>query len=275
MVAKLSPALRALVHAPHTMPGGRPAPSQLRLTYAELRKDAGLHGVGRLAWLTISCSREAATSVALDSPAGFAALYVEATATTDECHSLETAEILRDIAYKCLAFTGIPPTINCLHALRGVLPHQLATRLSKPPMPGPSTTPPVSPGPALWESVYGHVAAPLEEKLAAAHPSLPSYLVHHVYGALLASPQSRVGRVLTSLVAIACLRARLGAAPQLTSHLLGLRRAYTDGSAARDAERGLDGGGSAWLATDDGSTWLLEAVDTLIAAFTVAPASRL
>ncbi|CCU74858.1 mitochondrial protein [Blumeria hordei DH14] len=271
MVAKLSPALRALVHAPHTMPGGRPAPSQLRLTYAELRKDAGLHGVGRLAWLTIS----AATSVALDSPAGFAALYVEATATTDECHSLETAEILRDIAYKCLAFTGIPPTINCLHALRGVLPHQLATRLSKPPMPGPSTTPPVSPGPALWESVYGHVAAPLEEKLAAAHPSLPSYLVHHVYGALLASPQSRVGRVLTSLVAIACLRARLGAAPQLTSHLLGLRRAYTDGSAARDAERGLDGGGSAWLATDDGSTWLLEAVDTLIAAFTVAPASRL
>lgn len=71
-----------------------------------------------------------------------------------------------------------------------------------------------------------------------------------------------MGRVLTSVVAVACLRAQTGVGPQVTSHVFGLRKAFEDGSA--NAEEEVEGG--EWLAGEEGNVWLLNAVDRIVEA---------
>jgi hypothetical protein len=73
-----------------------------------------------------------------------------------------------------------------------------------------------------------------------------------------------VGRVLTSIVAVACLRSQTGVGPQVTSHVFGLRKAYEDGSANAEGETNVEGG--EWLASDEGNMWLLKSVDTIVEA---------
>ena len=70
-----------------------------------------------------------------------------------------------------------------------------------------------------------------------------------------------IGRVLTSVMAVAVLRAQSGVGPQVISHIFGLRKAFEDGTA--DAEP-IEGG--KWLSTDEGSVWLIEQVDKVVAA---------
>lgn len=88
------------------------------------------------------------------------------------------------------------------------------------------------------------------------------HILHSEYGALFADPPERslVGRVLTSVVAVSCLRAQTGVGPQVLSHVFGLRKAFGDGSAEKSVE------GGEWLAGDEGSVWLLESVDKLVEA---------
>ncbi len=72
-----------------------------------------------------------------------------------------------------------------------------------------------------------------------------------------------MGRMLTSVVAVAALRAQGGVAPQVVSHVLGLKRAVEDGSWKEDVE--LESEESAeWLASDEGGIWLLNAVDSIV-----------
>lgn len=120
-------------------------------------------------------------------------------------------------------------------------------------------------GAELWTSIYTPLDTKLYAKLSAAHPDLPVHIVDNEYGALLQDacddPREadvRVGRVLTSLVAIACLRAQGGAGPQLLSHVHGLRK-------AGDKEGHVPGG--EWLGTDEGCGWILESVDKIVGAF--------
>lgn len=70
----------------------------------------------------------------------------------------------------------------------------------------------------------------------------------------------RVGRVQTSLLAIACLRAQGGAGPQVLSHVYGLRKAERTEfqGLVRDAE---------WMAGDEGCMWVLRVVDRIVEAF--------
>lgn len=107
------------------------------------------------------------------------------------------------------------------------------------------------------------------------------HILESEYGALLSDPtpnmpHTPVGRVLTSIMAIACLRAQTGVGPQVTSHVFGLRKAFEDGSAA--SEEPVEGG--EWLASNEGSTWLLETVDGIVEAIgegqgtTFAPGMR-
>lgn len=91
------------------------------------------------------------------------------------------------------------------------------------------------------------------------------------YGALFADPPAlgpatgaKVGRVLTSIIAVACLRAQTGVGPQVTSHVFGLRKAFEDGSAEAEGEEEVSGG--EWLASDEGNVWLLETVDRIVEA---------
>ena len=44
------------------------------------------------------------------------------------------------------------------------------------------------------------------------------------------APGQKIGRIATSVIAVACLRAQTGVGPQVTSHIFGLRKALDDGS---------------------------------------------
>ncbi|KAI6709181.1 hypothetical protein JHW43_008286 [Diplocarpon mali] len=218
---------------------------------------------------------ETAATVTMNSPDSLAELYSLATERApDKTYALETAELMREVGLKCIGFNGIPRTINCLGAFRSSLPSDIASSLSTK---ATRTTSPatireiISRGQALWSSIYRPFDAKLSARLADSHPDLPLFIVNHAYGALFADPPSlgrdagaRVGRVLTSIVAVACLRAQTGVAPQVTSHVFGLRKAFEDGSARAPGELAVQGG--EWLASDEGSTWLLGAVDALVQA---------
>ncbi|KAI6838788.1 hypothetical protein KC340_g4018 [Hortaea werneckii] len=127
-------------------------------------------------------------------------------------------------------------------------------------------------GNALWESIYRPFSDKLTQKLAQSHPDLPVFIIEGEYGALFSDPaypggnndpsRPNVGRVLMSILAVAVLRAQTGVGPQVVSHLFGLRKAYEDGTA--EAEPEVQGG--KWLASNEGSYWLLEQVDRIVEA---------
>lgn len=126
-------------------------------------------------------------------------------------------------------------------------------------------------GQGLWTSIYRPFDSKLFSKLADSHPDLPVFIVNHEYGALFADPPAlghetgaKIGRVLTSIMAVACLRAQTGVGPQVTSHVFGLRKAYEDESFKGKGEFEVQGG--EWLASEEGNVWLLEAVDRIVEA---------
>lgn len=95
------------------------------------------------------------------------------------------------------------------------------------------------------------------------------HILNSHYGALLSDPAdhvpgAKIGRVLTSVVAIACLRAQTGVGPQVTSHVFGLRKAFEDGSYNAAGEEEVQGG--QWLASDEGNLWILASVDRIVEA---------
>lgn len=109
----------------------------------------------------------------------------------------------------------------------------------------------------------------LESKLAAAHPDLPVFIINGEYGALFTDPPrstgANVGRITTSLVAVACLRAQQGVGPQVLSHVFGLRKALEDGTWKDEPAAGEEEG-VRWLMGDEGCTWILNKVDEVVEA---------
>jgi hypothetical protein len=124
-------------------------------------------------------------------------------------------------------------------------------------------------GKVLWNSIYAPFEEKLVDKLSQSHPDLPIHIIYSHYGPLLADfpthvSGAKVGRALTSMVAVACLRAQTGVGPQVTSHIFGLRKAYEDGSYKAEGEEEVKGG--EWLASDEGSMWILKSVDAIVEA---------
>lgn len=185
---------------------------------------------------------------------------------------VQNAELVREVGLKCISFNGIPRTINCLGAFHGSLPPDVASRLST--RPTRELTPAnlgtrQADGLALWDSVYLGFERKLLARLGQSHPDLPVHILNGHYSNLLSDPRgkdsgARVGRVLTSLVAIACLRAQTGVGPQVVSHVFGLRKAYENGGAGAEGEVEIQGG--SWLASDEGNLWMLEHIDRLVGA---------
>ena len=103
------------------------------------------------------------------------------------------------------------------------------------------------------------------------------FIIHSEYGGLLSDPpddkwpvEGRVGRTLTSVTGVACLRANGGVGPQLTSHVHGLLKAHnyeSDGDAAGTGE------GEQWLSTPEGATWVINTVDKLMEVLKESPAA--
>lgn len=121
---------------------------------------------------------------------------------------------------------------------------------------------------SLWKSIYQPHDEKLLQKLGESHPDLPVHILSSHYGPLLADPftkaspgQAKLGRVLTSVVAIACLRAQGGVGPQVTSHVFGLRKSLEPGSGA-ELEEKVEG--QEWLTSEEGCQWVLEQVDKIV-----------
>jgi hypothetical protein len=183
------------------------------------------------------------------------------------------AELIREVGLKCIGFNGVPRTINTLGAFTAGLDPSVAQALHKKPQRAlnPANISAVnSRGAELWTSVYHPLHEKLRAKLAASHPDLPVFIIAAEYGALFSDPPGlgsdgagyKIGRVLTSIVAVASLRAQSGNAPQVTSHLFGLRKAFVDGSHKAAEEEPVQGG--EWLASDEGNIWILETVDKIV-----------
>ncbi|OAA67109.1 hypothetical protein SPI_01685 [Niveomyces insectorum RCEF 264] len=224
-MSKLSAPLKALINAPFARPGPTPAPAHIADVYRSIARDAAKNNVGNRPWITLS----AAATITLNSPEALAILHRVATATEGSTTAsaagagagaglpppeppVPTAELIREVGLKCIGFNGIPRTINLLATL------------------------------------------------AASHPDLPVHILHSHYAQLFTDPPAdgdgvsgtdgargglaTVGRVLTSLVAIACLRAQTGVGPQVVSHVFGLRKALADGTwrPTADDDGGLEAG---------------------------------
>lgn len=276
-MSKLSAPLKALINAPHARPGPIRTSKHISAVYAALARDAAARGIGVPAWLTIST----AATMTLNSPDSLLELYrIATTSTTSSTVSADpvsTAELMREVGLKCISFNGIPRSINCLAAFYAGLPRDISSNLSTVPtrnLTESNLKVRLQRGLKLWKSIYHPLDARLTAKLAQSHPDLPVHILESHYALLLANPPpaastvasadepaQRVGRVLTSLTGIACLRAQTGVAPQVLSHVFGLRKAFEDGSAEAD---GVEGG--EWLASDEGGVWILEAVDRIVAA---------
>lgn len=261
-MSKLSPALKGLINAPFARPGQTPAPANIRSVYERIAREASEKKYGRNPWLTLS----AAATFTLNSPDALHALFQ----VSQQSHQpKEAAELIREVGLKCISFNGIPRTINCLGAFKSGLDASVQSQLST------KSTRKVDSsnidatnarGRQLWESIYVPFDGKLFDKLAESHPDLPVYILGSHYGPLLSDPPERnglasVGRGLTSIVAVACLRAQTGVGPQVLSHIFGLRKAVEQGAHQTEAAEDVDG--IERLATDEGCEWILKSVDSI------------
>ncbi|TQN71169.1 Dol-P-Man:Man(5)GlcNAc(2)-PP-Dol alpha-1,3-mannosyltransferase, partial [Colletotrichum shisoi] len=274
-MSKLSPSLKSLINAPFARPGQTAAPSHIGQVYQSIARDAASKKVGAKPWLAIS----AAATFTLNSPESLESLYsVASSSPSGRPDKRETAEFIREIGLKCISFNGIPRTINCLNAFYAALPSDVTARLETKPTRAPTAqniAHVTARGQALWDSIYAPFEVKLYEKLAQSHPDLPVHILNSHYAGLLSDPKERgglasVGRVLTSIVAISCLRAQTGVGPQVLSHVFGLRKGLEDGTFKADSQEDIEG--AQWLASDEGSEWILKTVDTITEA--IGGASR-
>ncbi|EFY86025.1 conserved mitochondrial protein [Metarhizium acridum CQMa 102] len=263
-MAKLSNSLKALINVPFARPGPTPAPAVMRDVLGSIASDAVQKKIGTRPWLAIST----AATFTLNSPDSLPILHAIASSQRDQ-NQVQTAEFMREVGLKCISFNGIPRTINCLNAFYASLPKTITSRLSTSSSraPTPSNLGDVSArGRQLWDSIYAPFENKLVDKLALSHPDLPVHILNCHYGPLLSDPVERnglasTGRVLTSMVAIACLRAQTGVGPQVLSHVFGLRKAWEDGSWREkngESEEVVE-----WLVGDEGLEWILSTVDRI------------
>lgn len=217
--------------------------------------------------------QQTAATFTLNSPESLAVLQdVASTTSPSPLSPVQTAELIREVGLKCISFNGIPRSINCLNAFHDSLPADITSRLETKPTRAPSQEklPEMTArGRGLWDSVYRPFEDKLLTKLGTSHPDLPVHILNSHYAPLLSDPSERgglakTGRVLTSLVALACLRAQTGVGPQVLSHVFGLRKAIEDGSYKAEGQEVVEG--AEWLAGDEGSEWLLRTVDSIAEA---------
>ncbi|KAK6827568.1 hypothetical protein PG987_010909 [Apiospora arundinis] len=255
-MSKLSDAVKALINASHAAPGITKASPQVQPALKRFAEDAHKKQVGLPSWVSIST----AVSATMNCPDAMTSIFHLANEKSDNPNSsTRNAELIREVGLKCISFNGIPRSINCLGAFHASLPDDVARALQARP-PTRELTPAnvearKAGGLALWDSVYTGFERKLLAKLGASHPDLPVHILNGHYANLLSNPPR--DEVLAD-------RAQTGVGPQVVSHIFGLRKAYEQGDAHAAGEEEVQGG--VWLASDEGSVWLLEHIDRLVEA---------
>ncbi|KAF2198719.1 hypothetical protein GQ43DRAFT_474295 [Delitschia confertaspora ATCC 74209] len=267
-MSKLSPSLKTLINATHARPGPVPAPRHIESVYKKIEREATAHKLGRPSWLALST----AATMTMNSPDSMVILYNMASASKPASEAVAIAELMREVGLKCIGFNGVPRTINMLNVFRASLPQSVVSSLSTTPtrLPTPQNVESINNrGRELWNSIYRPLERKLEFKLADAHPDLPVFIINGEYGALFTDPPrntgANVGRITTSIVAVACLRAQQGVGPQVLSHVFGLRKALEDGTWKDEPAAGEEEG-IRWLVSNEGCTWVLEKIDEVVEA---------
>ncbi|EJT48089.1 hypothetical protein A1Q1_02927 [Trichosporon asahii var. asahii CBS 2479] len=232
-MSKLSPELKALIADPAAKGGDVPAPSP-EVTQALFGRLSSNPHIGRETWLCLA----AAVLLTINSSETLCLLY-----------DFAKGETVKDQVYVASSINNLGALYSHLsYAVRDGLESDAArTGLSK------------AEGLELWKDIYGVHADTLIEKLSAFHPDLAEYILASHYGPLLTDPpaepgQFRLGRVLTSVIAIAALRAVTGVGLQVTSHVYGLKAAKDDGTVK----------GCKWLQSDEGCMWILRTTDDIV-----------
>ncbi|KAG7097151.1 hypothetical protein E1B28_004529 [Marasmius oreades] len=278
MVKHLPQSIKQLLtlRNPHPLPS--PSLTQLRRVLTKTFLDARSRKA-ETGWLVLT----ACAILTANRPPAFGELYRFATRSdiqdikstrTTLFEAVNRAAIIRESALKSTIFVGVPRVILSLAALNEALDDDVRTALRK--QSRRISTPDniestLARGQALWESIYTPHAQKLHDKLGSYHPDFISFIIES-YGAVL-SPlpgkekafadasstddldQGNLSRALGSVVGIACLRAEERVAPQLTSHVFGLLKArYTENQSEEDA----------WLASDEGTEWVVRTVDVVL-----------
>lgn len=103
---KLSPAIKALLAAPHSLGTARPAPARPTLSslFDRIRSRGESNGVGPESWLTLST----AALVTVNSPATVCALFSYAAEKRGDVEDqVRAAAVMRETALKCIGFSGV------------------------------------------------------------------------------------------------------------------------------------------------------------------------
>lgn len=223
---------------------------------------------------------QSATAFTMNCPGALHEIYHQSQTSSNPSSStgqtdapaIASAELIREVGLKCISLNGVAISINCMSAFHKALPsnvvQQLSQRKAVRHMSRQNIDHYLTNGQKLWNSIYGGFADSLYQKLSQVHPDLAPYILYGHYAGVLSEietndqlPQIRLGRVLTSILAVCALRAQTGVAPQVTSHLFGLRNAFSPGAAENPHDP--QGFGGEWLASDEGNCWILESVDKL------------
>ena len=180
---------------------------------------------------------------------------------------------MREVGLKCIGFIGIPKVINNLAALRKAVDEDKELASALPTEPRRQLEPAdmanvKSAAYSLWDDIYQPHSDKLLKILGHSHPDLPVFILEGEYGPLFSPPHTfrsaqtepswEVGRLRTSLVAIAALRAQGGVGPQVTSHVWGLMKAESGIKEGDEHEKGLR-----WLTSEEGALWVVETVSSL------------
>lgn len=103
---KLSPAVKALISAPHALGQAIPAPSRaaVKQLFDNVRSRGERNGVDVDSWLTVST----AALVTVNSPATICELFsYAAERQKDVQDQVKAAAIMRETALKCISFSGV------------------------------------------------------------------------------------------------------------------------------------------------------------------------
>ncbi|KAJ7179298.1 hypothetical protein C8R46DRAFT_1073293 [Mycena filopes] len=282
MVKHLSPALKHLLTLRNPTPLPAPPISKLHAVLTSTYRSAR-DRKAETAWLVLT----ACTLTTANRPSTMAQLYrfvkrdnasdadsrsIGASASLAE--AVNRAALIREAVLKSVIFVGVPRVILSFAAFNEALDPDVKTALrskSRRDATSENIEATVERGKALWRSIYTPHAEKLHDKLGSYHPDFIAFIIQS-YGAVLspmpgglksfsdsssvADPdQGNLSRAMGSVVGIACLRAEERVVPQLTSHVFGLLKARDyEGNSEEDA----------WLATDEGTEWVIRTVDDIV-----------